>query len=281
MGADFKTFWIIGDPIDHSLSPAIHNAAFNTLGLNCSYIAFRVQEDQLKNALDSLRAIKIDGFNVTMPHKVKVLDYVDRKDNTVQLVGAANTVNNENGKFCAYNTDVIGFIKPLHERKVDFNGFEVIILGAGGAARAIAVGLSGEKGIRNINIYNWNTERAVKLSNIVKKMGLESTIISKDDIQNTASKCNLIINATPLGMNNEKSLIKSSSIRKEAIVYDIVYKPIITNLVENAKIAGAEIIYGYEMLLEQATASFKIWLQMDPPVESMKKVLFGLFGEPA
>ena len=281
MGADFKTFCIIGDPIDHSLSPAIHNAAFNTLGLNCSYIAFRVQEDQLKNALDSLRAIKIDGFNVTMPHKVKVLDYVDRKDNTVQLVGAANTVNNENGKFCAYNTDVIGFIKPLHERKVDFNGFEVIILGAGGAARAIAVGLSGEKGIRNINIYNWNTERAVKLSNIVKKMGLESTIISKDDIQNTASKCNLIINATPLGMNNEKSLIKSSSIRKEAIVYDIVYKPIITNLVENAKIAGAEIIYGYEMLLEQATASFKIWLQMDPPVESMKKVLFGLFGEPA
>jgi shikimate dehydrogenase len=281
MGADFKTFCIIGDPIDHSLSPAIHNAAFNTLGLNCSYIAFRVQEDQLKNSLDSLRAIKIDGFNVTMPHKVKVLDYVDRKDNTVQLVGAANTVNNENGKFCAYNTDVIGFIKPLHERKVDFNGFEVIILGAGGAARAIAVGLSGEKGIRNINIYNWNTERAVKLSNIVKKMGLESTIISKDDIQNTASKCNLIINATPLGMNNEKSLIKSSSIRKEAIVYDIVYKPIITNLLENAKTAGAEIIYGYEMLLEQATASFKIWLQMDPPVESMKKALFGLFGEPA
>jgi shikimate dehydrogenase len=112
-------------------------------------------------------------------------------------------------------------------------------------------------------------------------MGLESTIIFKDEIQNTASKCNLIINATPLGMNNEKSLIKSSSIRKEAIVYDIVYKPIITNLVENAKTAGAEIVYGYEMLLEQATASFKIWLQIDPPVESMKKVLFGLFGEPA
>jgi len=281
MGTDFKTFCIIGDPIDHSLSPSIHNAAFNTLGLNCSYIAFRVQEDQLKNSLDSLRSINIGGFNVTMPHKVKVLDYVDRQDNIVRLVGAANTVNNEDGKFCAYNTDVIGFIKPLHDRKVDFNGFEVFILGAGGAARAIAVGLSGEKGIRNINIYNWNTDRSVKLSNIVKKMGLESTIISKDDIQNTASKCNLIINATPLGMNNEKSLIKSSSIRKEAIVYDIVYKPIITNLVENAKTAGAEVVYGYEMLLEQATASFKIWLQIDPPVESMKKALFGLFGEPA
>ncbi|HEY6950120.1 MAG TPA: shikimate dehydrogenase, partial [Nitrososphaeraceae archaeon] len=181
MVTDFKTFCIIGDPIDHSLSPAIHNAAFNTLGLNCSYIGFRVQEDQLKYSLDSLRSVNIGGFNVTMPHKVKVLDYVDRQDNTVQLVGAANTVNNEDGKFCAYNTDVIGFIKPLHDRKIDFNGFEVFILGAGGAARAIAVSLSGEKGIRNINIYNWNTERSVKLSNIVKKMGLESTIIFKDD----------------------------------------------------------------------------------------------------
>ena len=280
MSVDFKTFCIIGDPIDHSLSPAIHNAAFNSLGLNCSYIAFRVQEDQLENSLDSLRAIKIGGFNVTMPHKVKVLDYVDYQDKTVQLVGAANTVNNEDGKFCAYNTDVTGFIKPLHDRKVDFNGFEVFVLGAGGAARAVVVALSGEKGITNINIFNRNTDRSTELSNMVKKLGLEATIISNDDIQNIASRCNLIINTTPLGMNNEKSLIKSTSIRRDVIVYDIVYKPVITNLVENARTAGAEIVYGYEMLLEQATASFKIWLQMDPPIESMKKALFGMFGEP-
>jgi shikimate dehydrogenase len=280
MSVDFKTFCIIGDPIDHSLSPAIHNAAFNSLGLNCSYIAFRVQEDQLENSLDSLRAIKIGGFNVTMPHKVKVLAYVDYQDKTVQLVGAANTVNNEDGKFCAYNTDVTGFIKPLHDRKVDFNGFEVFVLGAGGAARAVVVALSGEKGITNINIFNRNTDRSTELSNMVKKLGLEATIISNDDIQNIASRCNLIINTTPLGMNNEKSLIKSTSIRRDAIVYDTVYKPVITNLVENARTAGAEIVYGYEMLLEQATASFKIWLQMDPPIESMKKALFGMFGEP-
>jgi shikimate dehydrogenase len=280
MSKDFRTYCIIGDPINHSLSPAIHNAAFNTLGLNCSYIAFRVQESQLKNSLDSLRAINIGGFNVTMPHKVKVLDYVERHDKTVQLVGAANTVNNEDGKFYAYNTDVLGFIKPLHQRKIDFNGFEVFILGAGGAARAVVVALSGEKGIANINILNRNTDRSVRLSNMVKKLGLKTTIISNDDIQNTASKCNLIVNTTSLGMNNEKSLIKSTSIRKDAIVYDIVYKPIITDLLENAKTVGAEIIYGYEMLLEQATESFKIWLQMDPPIESMKKALFGMFGEP-
>jgi shikimate dehydrogenase len=280
MSAEFKTYCIIGDPIDHSLSPAIHNAAFNTLGLNCSYIGFKVQEGQLKDSLDSLRAINIAGFNVTMPHKIKVLDYVDQYDNTVQLVGAANTVNNDNGKFRAYNTDVIGFIKPLHDRKIDFNGFEVFILGAGGAAQAVVVALAGEKGIAKINIFNRNTDRSKKLSNMIEKLGLEASIISSDDIQRIASKSHLIINATPLGMNNEKSLINSTDIREDAIVYDIVYKPINTNLLENAKTAGAEVVYGHEMLLEQAIASFKIWVQMDPPVESMKKVLFGKFGEP-
>ena len=245
-----------------------------------AYIAFRVQEGQLKNAIDSLRAINIGGFNVTMPHKVKVLNYVDRCDKTVQLVGAANTVNNEEGKFCAYNTDVAGFIRPLRERKIGFNGIEVLILGAGGAARAVVVALSGEKGMANINIFNRNTDRSTNLANLVKKLGLKASIISNGDIQKIASKSDLIINATPLGMSNEESLIKSASISKDSIVYDIVYKPINTKLIENAKTAGAQVVYGYEMLLEQATASFKIWLKMDPPIDSMKKVLFGMFGEP-
>ena len=280
MNADFTTYCIIGDPIDHSLSPAIHNAAFNTLGLNCSYIALRVQEGQLKNSIDSLRAINIGGFNVTMPHKVKVLNYVDRCDKTVQLVGAANTVNNEEGKFCAYNTDVAGFIRPLRERNISFNGLEVLILGAGGAARAVVVALSGERGIANINIFNRNTDRSTNLAKLVKKLGLKASIVSNDYIQKIASKSDLIINTTPLGMSNEESLINSVSISKESIVYDIVYKPINTKLIVNAKTAGAQVVYGYEMLLEQATASFKIWLKMDPPIDSMKKVLFGMFGEP-
>jgi shikimate dehydrogenase len=281
MSLDFRTYCIIGDPIDHSLSPAIHNAAFSSLGLNCSYISFRVQEGQLKNSLDSLRAINIGGFNVTMPHKVRVLEYVDQYDKTVELVGAANTVKNEDGKFCAYNTDVLGFIKPLRQRGIDFSGFEVTVLGAGGAARAIAVALAGERGIANINIVNRNTDRSKELANLLKKLGLKASIVSSDNIQNIASKSNLIINTTPLGMKDEQSLIKSSSIRKDAIVYDIVYKPINTNLLESARTAGAKVVYGYEMLLEQAIASFKIWFQRDPPIEPMKKVLFGKFGEPA
>jgi shikimate dehydrogenase len=280
MSTDFKTYCIIGDPIDHSLSPAIHNAAFTTLGLNCSYIAFRVQEGQLKNSMDSLRAINIGGFNVTMPHKVTVLNYVDRSDNIVELVGAANTVNNKGGKFYAYNTDVVGFIEPLHQRKIDLNGYEVLILGAGGAARAVAVALSQEKGVSKINIFNRDGDRSTNLANVINKLGIKTNIISQNDMQKIAFRSNLIINTTPLGMKNEASLIKSSSISKESIVYDIVYKPIETKLLENAKTAGAQIIYGYEMLLEQAIASFKIWFRIDPPIESMKKVLFGMFGEP-
>jgi shikimate dehydrogenase len=216
-----------------------------------------------------------------MPHKVRVLEYVDQYDKTVELVGAANTVKNEDGKFCAYNTDVLGFIKPLRQRGIDFSGFEVTILGAGGAARAVAVALASERGIANINIFNRNTDRSKELANLLKKLGLKSSIVSSDNIQNIASKSNLIINTTPLGMKDEQSLIKSSSIRKDAIVYDIVYKPINTNLLESARTAGAKVVYGYEMLLEQAIASFKIWFQRDPPIEPMKKVLFGKFGEPA
>lgn len=280
MSTDFKTYCIIGDPIDHSLSPAIHNAAFTTLGLNCSYIAFKVQEGQLKNSMDSLRAINIGGFNVTMPHKVTVLNYVDGSDKIVEMVGAANTVNNEGGKFHAYNTDVVGFIEPLRQRKIDLNGFEVLILGAGGAARAVAVALSQEKGVSKINIFNRDIDRSTNLANIVNKSGIETSTISQNDVQKIAFRSNLIINTTPLGMKNEQSLIKTSSISKESIVYDIVYKPIETKLLENAKTAGAQVIYGYEMLLEQAIASFKIWFRIDPPIESMKKVLFGMFGEP-
>jgi shikimate dehydrogenase len=230
--------------------------------------------------MDSLRAINIGGFNVTMPHKVTVLNYVDRSDNIVELVGAANTVNNKGGKFYAYNTDVVGFIEPLHQRKIDLNGYEVLILGAGGAARAVAVALSQEKGVSKINIFNRDGDRSTNLANVINKLGIKTNIISQNDMQKIAFRSNLIINTTPLGMKNEASLIKSSSISKESIVYDIVYKPIETKLLENAKTAGAQIIYGYEMLLEQAIASFKIWFRIDPPIESMKKVLFGMFGEP-
>src|SRR5690348_2978306 len=144
MQGSTKTYCIIGDPITHSLSPGMQNAAFNALGLNCTYIAFRVPASELEESIESLRSINISGFNVTVPHKVEVAKYLDELDNTAKKAAAVNTVNNIEGIFKGYNTDIHGFIEPLHRRHVDFSGMEILLIGAGGAARAVIAALSEE-----------------------------------------------------------------------------------------------------------------------------------------
>ena len=131
-----KTFCIIGDPVEHSLSPLMHNAAFKYLNLNYSYIAFKVKVNELKESVESLRDINAAGFNVTIPHKVEITRYVDRLSDEASLAGAVNTVSNENGIFVGYNTDIYGLMAPIEERLSNFDGIEILILGAGGASRA-------------------------------------------------------------------------------------------------------------------------------------------------
>ena len=139
---NYNTYCIIGDPINHSLSPALHNAAFNSLGLDHSYIAYRVRKDELANAIISLKSINIAGFNVTMPHKTAIIKFLDTLDVTVERARAVNTVYNNNGKFEAFNTDIVGFVTPLHNRNVNFNGMNVLLLGAGGTAQAVVGSVS-------------------------------------------------------------------------------------------------------------------------------------------
>src|ERR671920_650135 len=129
-----KTYCIIGDPIHHSLSPAMQNAAFAARGLNCTYIAFKVPEADLKESIESLRSINIAGFNVTSPHKAQVMKYLDELEESAKKAAAVNTVSNIEGIFRGYNTDVYAFIEPLRKRQVDFQGMRVLLLGAGGAA---------------------------------------------------------------------------------------------------------------------------------------------------
>ena len=142
MQAPTKTYCIIGDPIHHSLSPAMQNAAFTAKGLNCTYIAFRVPQSELKESIESLRSINIAGFNVTTPHKTQVMLYLDELEGLAKKAAAVNTVNNIEGIFRGYNTDVYGFIEPLHRRHVDFRGMHVLLMGSGGAARAVVVALA-------------------------------------------------------------------------------------------------------------------------------------------
>jgi shikimate dehydrogenase len=281
MQSQIKTYCIIGDPVRHSLSPAMQNAAFKSLGLNCTYIAFRVPKGELEESISSLRSVNIAGFNVTTPHKIEIIKHVDVLDSNAQKAKAINTVMNVEGMLSGYNTDVYGFIEPLHKRNVSFNGMTILLIGAGGASRAAIAALSEEKGITKILIANRSQKKAEELARIGSGLGLECSVIDLYNIQEVASKSHLIVNGTPLGSNNEESMIDHEHMRKDSIVYDIVYKPVNTNLLENAKYAGAQIVHGYEMLLEQGAKAFEIWTGVSAPTDAMKRALFGSFGEPA
>ena len=280
MQSQVKTYCIIGDPIYHSLSPSMHNAAFNSLGLNCTYIAFRVPKGQLEESINALRTVGISGFNVTIPHKVDVLKYIDHLDSSAVKATAVNTVHNVNGILKGYNTDIFGFIEPLRKRNINFNGMDILLLGAGGSACAVIAALSEEKGINKIIISNRTQEKASKLAKKGKDLGLECQVIEMENIKDIAVKSHLIINTTPIGMNDEQSLIDYEHISKNTIVYDLVYKPVTTNLLENAKYAEAEVVYGYEMLLEQGARAFEIWTNLQAPRQIMKKSLVGDIGGP-
>lgn len=280
MQGSTKTYCIIGDPIQHSLSPGMQNAAFAALGLNCTYIAFRVPANELKESIESLRSINIAGFNVTVPHKVEVMKYLDELDLSAKKATAVNTVNNIEGIFKGYNTDIDGFIEPLHKRHVDFNNMQALLLGAGGAARAIIAALAQEKGIGKVIIANRDIQRADELAKIGLGLGLKCETLPLERVQNVSLECDLIVNATTIGLNNEPSPIDHEHIKKGSIVYDIVYRPIVTDLIENAKYAQATVVYGYEMLIEQGAKAFEIWTGLPAPREAMKKNLLGVFGEP-
>ena len=280
MQSQVKTYCIIGDPVYHSLSPSMHNAAFNSLSLNCTYIAFRVPKGQLEESINALRAVGISGFNVTIPHKVDILKYIDHLDSSAVKATAVNTVHNVNGTLKGYNTDIFGFIEPLRKRNINFNGMDILLLGAGGSAYAVIAALSEEKGINKIIISNRTQEKASILANKGKDLGLECQVIEMENIKHIAVKSHLIVNTTPIGMNDEQSLIDYEHISKNTIVYDLVYKPVTTNLLENAKYAEAEVVYGYEMLLEQGARAFEIWTNLQAPRQIMKKSLVGDIGGP-
>jgi shikimate dehydrogenase len=281
MQGSTKTYCIIGDPIQHSLSPGMQNAAFAALGLNCTYIAFRVPAGELKESIESLRSINISGFNVTVPHKVEVIKYLDELDASAKKAAAVNTVNNIEGIFKGYNTDIDGFIEPLRRRKVDFNGMHVLLLGAGGAARAVVAALAQESGIARLVIANRDLQKAKDLAKIASGFGLKCETLPLAKAQDVSPECDMIVNATTLGLHNEPSIIDHEHIKKGSIVYDIVYRPVVTDLIENAKYAQATVVYGYEMLVEQGARAFEIWTGLPAPREAMKKNLFGIFGEPA
>ena len=271
-----KTFAVIGDPIDHSLSPNIHSAAFRELDLDCSYIGYRIPKGGLEEGIEGLKKIKINGFNITIPHKIEMMKYVDKMDESCSLIGAINTVTNNEGILKGYNTDMDGFLEPFKKKELKIKDSKVLLLGAGGAARAIVAGFAKEKA-KSITIANRTIENANKLSEFAKQIGINSDAIQIDKVNDSAKDYDIIVNATSVGLKNEPSPISLEGINEKTIVYDIVYMPMNTDFIKKAKDNKATIIFGYEMLLGQATRAFEIWHGIEAPYNAMKKALLGGF----
>lgn len=266
MSIDAKTTIcaIIGNPVEHSLSPAMHNAGYEHLGLNFSYCAFRV--DDPKDAVAGIGGLHIKGISVTVPHKVAVMPFLDVIDDTAKKIGAVNTILNENGKLTGYNTDYIGAIGALEE-KTTLKGKKVIVIGAGGAARAVVFGLMQKKA--QVLILNRTTDKAKELA---KQSG--ASYGSLERIAEIA-KSDILVHATSIGMHpdEKESAIPKELLHKNLVVFDIVYNPKETKLLQDAKQKGATIVYGYKMLLYQAVGQFEMFTKQKAPVAIMEDVL--------
>ena len=271
-----KSFAVIGDPIDHSLSPNIHSAAFRELNLDSSYIGYRIPKGELEGGVEGLKKIKINGFNVTIPHKIEMMKYLDKMDESCSIIGAVNTVVNNEGILKGYNTDMDGFLEPLKKRNITIQNSKVLLIGAGGAARAIVAGIAKEKAA-SIDIANRTIEKANNLSEFSTKLGLSASVKKIESIDTATENYDIIINATSIGLKDEPSVISFEGINEKTVAYDIVYAPMNTDFIKKAKEKNAIIIYGYEMLLGQAIRAFEIWHGMKAPYNAMKKSLLGGF----
>jgi len=266
---------VIGDPIEHSLSPTIHYAAFDHLKLDFVFLAFRVKTADLENAIRGMRGLGIRGLNVTMPHKSTVIGYLDEVDSTVQFLGSANTVLNKEGVLSGSNTDGVGALKALRENGVALSEKKVLLLGAGGAAKAIAFSLAEEVG--ELVILNRAPEKAKELAEALGRIFKNKIVgdsLSANAITKNLQDSDVLINATSVGMYPDfnQSIVAPQWLKSDLSVMDIVYNPVETKLARDAKAAGAKVISGVEMLIYQGAASFKIWTGRSAPVEVMRRV---------
>lgn len=269
-------YCLIGNPIDKSLSPIIHNEIFKILGKNSIYLAFNVEESKLKDVIEGLKAINVEGFNVTIPYKKEIIKYLDDLYPEAKTLGAVNTVKNQNGKLIGFNTDGDGFFETLVDNEIDITDKNVLLLGAGGAAYAIAITLS-KKGIGSIHIANRTREKAISLEKEIKKVNPNFITTTGDlKLDNINKKAiDIIINATSIGMYPMENLspIELNGFKENIVVYDIVYKPRESKLIKDAKSRGYKTINGISMLLKQAILSQKVWFDFDETsFEKIKKI---------
>ncbi len=268
---------VIGNPVAHSLSPAIHNAAYEHLGLDFVYVASRVED--VKNALAGVRALSnFRGLSVTIPHKIEIMKYVDEISDTDRAIGSINTVIHEGEKLIGLGTDGPGAMKALIDGGVELKGRNVLILGAGGASRAISFTLAMKAGISGITLLDINEVLLRGLERDLvsgTKTSVSAELITDHTVADAMKRADIIINCTSVGMhpNEGVSLIPPGMFREGQVVFDIVYNPLETKLIKDAKACGLIVIPGVELFINQAALQFEYFTGVKAPVEVMRKVV--------
>lgn len=265
---------IIGDPIEHTLSPVMQNAAFREMGLDYIYLPFKVAEGNLSEAIDGLRALNMAGINVTIPHKVVVIPLLDDIDGLAGYIGAVNTIVNQGGSLKGYNTDASGFYQALTANKIEVSKKKIVILGAGGASRAIAFILA-DKGAE-LTILNRSLDSAQTIAERVFQALRTEIKVGKLTVKNlepVLDEADILVNTTSLGMSPDltETPVPARLLKKELVVFDIIYNPLKTRLIKEAEKEGARVLNGLEMLVRQGAAAFELWTGLKAPIEVMRK----------
>lgn len=278
-----KLACLLGSPVSHSISPAMHNEAFKQLNLDCVYLAFDVDTNNLKEVTEGLRRMNVLGFNLTMPNKNLMCKLCDELSPAAKIGGAVNTVLNDNGRFIGHTTDGIGFMEACKDADFDIIGKKMTLLGAGGAASAILIQAALD-GVSEISIFSIHDNFWDRATHIVDTLNKETKCkVTLYDFSDTSilnreiNDSTILVNATSVGMapNTDNCIIKDTSIfRPDLMVFDVIYNPDETKLLKLAKKAGCRTANGLYMLLYQGAASFKIWTGKDMDTEAMKKFLF-------
>jgi shikimate dehydrogenase len=264
-----KIYAVLGNPIGHSLSPVMHNAAFKTEGLNARYVAF--ESSDVKGSIVGMRALGIRGMSITIPFKTAVMPLLDRLDPLAKEIGAVNTIVNDDGRLTGYNTDGLGAMKAL-EAAMDPAGKQCILVGAGGTARGI--GFMARRSGMTLVVANRSKDRGRELAAFLK-----SPFIPLEEIGDT--KADVLIQTTPVGMfpHPNASLVPDHLMQKGMVVMDAIYNPLETQLLKTAQASGCHTIGGVEMFIRQGAEQFRLWTGLNPPVDIMRNAVLSALSE--
>jgi len=268
-------YGLIGDPVDHSLSPAIQNAAFRSVGLNAVYLTFQVRAAELKRAIQGLRSLNVKGFNVTTPHKMAVLRHLDEVETEAAEIGSINTVKNERNVLVGFNTDGEGALKAMLDAGMSPDGRTVLLLGAGGAGRVIAYAFA-ERGC-SLQVANRTVSNAKRLARSLHAnfgLNVKTLTLSRRALKESVTNSDVILNASSMGMDGKHNPpIERKWIQADQCVFDIVYRPVQTKLLKDAAFRGASTVSGLDMLVCQGACSFTLWSGKRAPIAEMRRAV--------